>query len=347
MAKMYYSEEEACQTLGVDNDGLMGLVNNARLQMYQDGAKHVFKSGDVDELAISLAAEGTNLNIGDSNDHAALEGPSEADGEVLLSGLDAHIDNKDQFSKEDTVITAEGISIFDDEDLEIGEADPMAKTQIAPSLDDQIALDGVGSGSGLLDLTRESDDTSLGAEVLDHIDMEGSGLTSGLGSGLMGGSTVGGTAMTGQVVAAMGTSMGAAIGSGMGSMGDSNLSGSGMGIGAVDNLSSLAPPAAPQQAAPATYAPAPTEPPTFVEATDAMSGLFSGLIVGATITMFVALIATLSAQQEIVPKMLSALQTNLSVVLVGVIAVTIIAAVLGLLLGKTAAASRRPAKRLG
>ena len=187
MAKMYYSEEEACQTLGVDNDGLMGLVNNARLQMYQDGAKHVFKSGDVDELATALAAEGTNLNIGDGNDHAALEGPAEVDGEVLLSGLDAHIDNKDLFSKEDTVITAEGISIFDDEDLEIGEANPMTKTQIAPSLDDQIALDGVGSGSGLLDLTRESDDTSLGAEVLDHIDMEGSSLTSGLGSGLMGG----------------------------------------------------------------------------------------------------------------------------------------------------------------
>ena len=62
--------------------------------------------------------------------------------------------------------------------------------------------------------------------------------------------------------------------------------------------------------------------------------------------MFVALIATLSAQQEIVPKMLSALQTNLSMVLVGVIAVTIIAAVLGLLLGKATAASR-PAKRLG
>jgi PAS domain S-box-containing protein len=60
--------------------------------------------------------------------------------------------------KEDTVITAEGISIFDDEDLEIEAADPMAKTQIAPSLDDQVAIEGVGSGSGLLDLTRESDE---------------------------------------------------------------------------------------------------------------------------------------------------------------------------------------------
>lgn len=67
----------------------------------------------------------------------------------------------------------EGMSIFDDDELDIETADPMAKTQVAPSLEDQIALEGVGSGSGLLDLTRESDDTSLGAEVLDHIDMDG------------------------------------------------------------------------------------------------------------------------------------------------------------------------------
>ena len=32
-----------------------------------------------------------------------------------------------------------------------------------------MALEGTGSGAGLLDLTRESDDTSLGAELLDDI----------------------------------------------------------------------------------------------------------------------------------------------------------------------------------
>jgi hypothetical protein len=32
-----------------------------------------------------------------------------------------------------------------------------------------VNLEGTGSGSGLLDLTRESDDTSLGAELLDEI----------------------------------------------------------------------------------------------------------------------------------------------------------------------------------
>ena len=46
----------------------------------------------------------------------------------------------------------------------------MAETQItAGPAEDQVSLEGTGSGSGLLDLTREADDTSLGAELLDEI----------------------------------------------------------------------------------------------------------------------------------------------------------------------------------
>jgi len=59
-----------------------------------------------------------------------------------------------------------GINVFGDESEA---ADPMAQTNISASVQDQVNLEGVGSGSGLLDLTRESDDTSLGAELLDEI----------------------------------------------------------------------------------------------------------------------------------------------------------------------------------
>ena len=60
-----------------------------------------------------------------------------------------------------------GINVFGDE---AGEADPMAQTAISssPSVAD-LNLEGIGSGSGLLDLTRESDDTSLGADLIDEI----------------------------------------------------------------------------------------------------------------------------------------------------------------------------------
>jgi hypothetical protein len=71
--------------------------------------------------------------------------------------------------KDDTVITNIGISVFDDDDLEIA-ADPRAKTMMTGA-DEHLGLDGSGGGSGLLDLTRESDDTSLGAELLEGIDM--------------------------------------------------------------------------------------------------------------------------------------------------------------------------------
>jgi hypothetical protein len=64
-----------------------------------------------------------------------------------------------------------GVNVFGDEADE--NADPMAQTHIAPARD-QISLEGVGSGSGLLDLTRETDDTSLGAALLDEISPGGS-----------------------------------------------------------------------------------------------------------------------------------------------------------------------------
>jgi hypothetical protein len=59
-----------------------------------------------------------------------------------------------------------GITVFDVDDSQ--KVDPSAQTAINPSVQDQINLEGVGSGSGLLDLTRESDDTSLGA-VFDEL----------------------------------------------------------------------------------------------------------------------------------------------------------------------------------
>jgi hypothetical protein len=67
-----------------------------------------------------------------------------------------------------------GVNVFGDEDSG-GRVDPMAQTSIGSGIQDQINLEGVGSGSGLLDLTRESDDTSLGAELLDEISPGGSG----------------------------------------------------------------------------------------------------------------------------------------------------------------------------
>ena len=49
------------------------------------------------------------------------------------------------------------------------EDDDSAETRVSDAVDEELSLESVGSGSGLLDLTRESDDTSLGAELLDEV----------------------------------------------------------------------------------------------------------------------------------------------------------------------------------
>jgi len=159
--KMYYSEEEAGEVLKCTVEDLTNYARQGKLQQYQDGARKVYRAEQVDDFAKQLAME-------DTGEIELAPADTTAGDEVSLQEADV----SQETGKEDTVITAEGVSIFDDEDLEIEAADPMAKTTIAPSLEDQISMDGVGSGSGLLDLTRESDDTSLGAEVLGNIDME-------------------------------------------------------------------------------------------------------------------------------------------------------------------------------
>lgn len=134
--------------------------------------------GGSDSGLLSLTDSGSGeLQLEDSDTEAppkpgkaaakAKEGSGTGEG---LSLEEVDKETVDGMKKDDTVITNIGISVFDDEDLEIA-VDPMAKTVVAAGGDEHIALDGSGAGSGLLDLTRESDDTSLGAELLEGIDM--------------------------------------------------------------------------------------------------------------------------------------------------------------------------------
>jgi hypothetical protein len=176
--KMYYNEDEAKKTLGVDDDGLERLVRDDRLRVYQDGQHRMFRTEEVDSLVDQLASERQASGEGDEEEIEL--SPADSAGGVDLSAETGGGEG----GKEDTVITSEGISVFDEEDLDVDSADPMAKTQVAPSLEDQQNLENVGTGSGLLDLTRESDDTSLGSEVLGQIDMDDTSSVGVVGSSI-------------------------------------------------------------------------------------------------------------------------------------------------------------------
>ncbi|HPZ98383.1 MAG TPA: hypothetical protein PLT93_09605 [Phycisphaerae bacterium] len=118
---------------------------------------------------LKLEDSGSELRLEDSGSELKLE-DSRGLGSDALSLDEVDKDRVEGMKKDDTVITNIGISVFDDEDLEIA-ADPMAKTMLTSGGEDHLGLDGSAGGSGLLDLTRESDDTSLGAELLEGIDM--------------------------------------------------------------------------------------------------------------------------------------------------------------------------------
>jgi hypothetical protein len=176
MAKdKYYSQDEAMKRLALGKTQIANLVRDGKMREFRIEGQTKYKVDDIDALAAEI-----NPMVGSGMDESSTDGASESAIELLP--VDATDGGTDAISleetgdhlvpappsKEDTVITPAGVSVFDEDELAGMDADPMAKTQIAPSVTDELSIEG-GGGSGLMDMTRESDDTSLGAELLDEI----------------------------------------------------------------------------------------------------------------------------------------------------------------------------------
>lgn len=141
MAKMFYTLDEVATKLGKSADEVRDMAKSGQIQEFRDRDKIMFKvdqidllAGDDDSAEIPLALEDSRLGG---------------------SGLDL------ADSREGT-----GVSVFD---TDHSGGDASDQTQVTDMQDEELSLESVGSGSGLLDLTRESDDTSLGAELLEEV----------------------------------------------------------------------------------------------------------------------------------------------------------------------------------
>ncbi len=213
MAKMFYTVEEAAAKLGVSNEQIKTLVSENKLREFRDGARVMFKVDQVDKLSSDRTKSGssagtkagTSMGLADSG-----IGLADSHGSDVISLADSVTST----SKDDTVVTggtaagtragtrAGDKTRVSQQVIKPGDAtlaDTGAQTQIQSAIDDQLSLEGVGSGSGLLDLTRESDDTSLGAELLDEIYPGGdTKADTGVGSasGIFEQTGAGGTAVT-------------------------------------------------------------------------------------------------------------------------------------------------------
>jgi hypothetical protein len=152
MAKLFYSLEEAADRLGKSEDEVQHMAETGQLQEFRDRDRLMFKVEQVDLLAGDHSNEDTGETI-PLADSGGLEGISLASESGSAMNLES--------PKEQT-----GISIFDTEDAE--EADPAAATMVTTE-SPGFTGDPTASGSGLLDMTREADDTSLGADLLEDI----------------------------------------------------------------------------------------------------------------------------------------------------------------------------------
>lgn len=183
---MFYTLQEVAQALGKTDEQVQKLIDNGKLREFRDGAKLLFKVEEVEKLKADVAP--APLDGGDS----VIELTSDQSGQVPLeSGESAgEIDlasitgsqipfgselNLGDITSGDTTIGTTGVNVLGETDdgYKIA-ADSRLETRMAgdskelSELDDDINLDSVGSGSGLLDLSLQADDTSLGA-VLDDI----------------------------------------------------------------------------------------------------------------------------------------------------------------------------------
>ncbi len=265
MAKMFYTLEEAAQRLGVDTEKVKEMAANGEIQQFRDRDKLMFKRDQIDSLA---------GGSGDSDSGSPIPlVPSDDTDAISLA--DTSMSSKAGLTSTGTNAgtgTGSGMSVFGPDEVE--PVDPLAQTAVTnPMADtaqgDDLSLESVGSGSGLLDLTRESDDTSLGAELLDEIYPGGTNagegsLASGIGTGVFESAIsmetgAGGTA-TGSMTNLQGSAM-PEMGGAAGGVG-----GAGVAIAAYD-----------------------------AGVDSAGSGLGAGLLLGAMISLIIALIVTVSA----------------------------------------------------
>lgn len=145
MAKMFYSLDEAAAKLKKSANEVREMAKRGEITEFRDGDRLIFKVDQIDLLAGDDEADMSSMiPLADSG----------AAGAINLS--DSGVGGGDVRQKS-------GISVFDEEEL--AAADPSAQTQVSGGLD-AVTLESFGSGSGLMDLARATDDTSLGTEGL-------------------------------------------------------------------------------------------------------------------------------------------------------------------------------------
>jgi hypothetical protein len=147
MAKMFYTAEEVAEKLGKSVEEILEMAKKGQIQEFRDRDKVMFKVDQIDLLTGDESEPSIPLALDDSAESfaAGIKAPLEEQSEPLdLSGTGMTVI--------DSGASGQSIGLADSagSNAEFGEVTR-------------------GDSSALLDLTRESEETSLGAELLEEV----------------------------------------------------------------------------------------------------------------------------------------------------------------------------------
>lgn len=160
MAKMFYTLEEAAGKLGKSEAAVKDMVAKGQIQEFRDRDRVMFK---VDQIDL-LSGGDDFIPLAESGEHDAIGLASSGTG-IPLDPSKSAVRDAAKDAKEGT-----GISIFDVEATDDADANAVTRITTSPTSGfKDPGSSGSGSRAGLLDMSKEPDDTSLGAGLLDDV----------------------------------------------------------------------------------------------------------------------------------------------------------------------------------
>jgi hypothetical protein len=179
MAGTFYTLQEAMEKLGKSEQDIRDFIKQGKIREYRDGAKVLYKQDEIDKLGsesdvIDIIADSEAPLELEKTAEIQLEPDEDAKKKKPVSEGGFGLSQMGNLTEADTNVGTLGINVLGgtDDQYKIT-TDTHAETKaVEPgeieSLDADANLESAGSGSGLLDLSLQADDTSLGA-VLDDI----------------------------------------------------------------------------------------------------------------------------------------------------------------------------------
>ncbi len=187
MAGMFYSLQEVASKLNKTEEEVKEIIKQGRLREFRDGPNLLFK---VDEVEALMSDTSMAASKGAS---AKAEQATEGD-EISLApeSSESPAEESETAGADTTAMTGEGVEVLGETDGDYKLADDtLGETKVVPDeglladdtlsetkaasgeasleeIEEDVNLDTFGSGSGLLDLSLQADDTSLGG-ILDEI----------------------------------------------------------------------------------------------------------------------------------------------------------------------------------